>query len=123
MIYSSFKLRDAKNISFIGACATYNQKVPTVIECYNGHQPVGIEFVGICKLLIENMQFIECQSMNEMKNLHSPLITQIMYPMSVIMYNCFDVMLQNVALFDGDSRIIGGRLIVGIKYFWKINYC
>ena len=72
---------------------TYNQKVPTVIECYNGHQPVGIEFVGIRKLLMKNMQFIEYQPMNEIKNLHFPIIAQIMYPVSVIMYNCFDVTL------------------------------
>ena len=31
--------------------------------------------------------------------------------MSVIIYNCYNITLQNVALFDGISRIIGERLL------------
>ena len=40
------------------------------------------------------------------------MITQTKYPMSVIIYNCYNITLQNVALFDGISRIIGGKLLV-----------
>ena len=108
MIYSNFRLIDAHNISFIGTA--FNQKPSTVIKCDDRHEPVGIEFIGITYLVMKNVKIVHCHTMNELRNLHSP-VPHNQYPMSVIIFNCYNISLHNVELFGSSSHSHGGRLL------------
>ena len=102
-IRESFIIKNVHNISFIGSSS-----INTVIHCKSTeNKHVSIEMRGITNLTLRNLLILNCQA----KNTHQNILSYFKYYVSLVLLNCYNVLMEEITLKDNGLEF-GGRLLL-----------